>query len=95
VEENAVETPDSRPKLITVCLADIPPYVPPVYPKVYKEKGKLYVDIQEDRWYEVGETELRFLGQVHHFSKKTWVDGEFIQLLIERVAEAKGWNLRP
>jgi hypothetical protein len=72
--------------------ADVPPYMPPEYPKVSKRGRKLFLDIKprDGAGYRIPEDPIKVLGLLHHLSGKTWADtGEFFQLAISRIAAAR------
>jgi hypothetical protein len=39
------------------------------------------------------EDPVKVLGLLHHLSTKTWATPDFLRLVMERVAEAHGWDL--
>lgn len=83
----------AKRKAIVTRLSDIPPYVPPEFPRISGKGRDMTLEVEAGRHYDVPETPLEFLGLVRHLAKKTWVDREFIRLAIARVALARDWKL--
>jgi hypothetical protein len=56
------------------------------FPKVYWHKGRLWLDLEDGRDYEVPTDPIKVLGFVDHFSEKTWVTTRWLRDAIRRIA---------